>query len=78
MFHHKLKHINIKYHCIRDMVQRGEVKLQYVATDNQIADVLTKPLAKVKFEYFREKLGVLQIEVPSNDVSFGLSNMVEG
>ena len=47
-----------------DMVQRGAVKLQYVATDEQIADVLTKPLAKVKFEYFREKLGVHQIEVP--------------
>ena len=46
------------------MVQRGAVKLQYVATDEQIADVLTKPLARVKSEYFREKLGVLQIEVP--------------
>ena len=33
--------------------------------DEQIDDVLTNPLAKVKFEYFREKLGVLQIEVPS-------------
>ena len=31
----------------------------------QIADVLTKPLDRVKFEYFREKLVVLQIEVPS-------------
>ena len=41
------------------------MKLQYVATDEQIADVLTKPLARVKFEYFREKLGVLQIKVPS-------------
>ena len=30
-----------------------------------IADVLTNPLAKVKFEYFKENLGVLQIEVPS-------------
>ena len=29
-----------------------------------IADVLTKPLARVKFEYFREKLGVLQIKIP--------------
>ena len=65
MFHDKLKHIEIKYHYIRDMVQRGEMKLQYVAMDEQIADVLTKPLVKVKFEYFREKLGVLQIEVPS-------------
>ena len=50
---------------IRDMVQRGAMKLQYVATDDYIADVLTKPLAKVKFEYFREKLCVLQIKVPS-------------
>ena len=35
------------------------MKLQYVATNKQIAVVLTKPLARVKFEYFREKLGVL-------------------
>ena len=37
------------------------MKLQYVSIDEQIADVLNKPLAKVKFEYFREKLGVIQI-----------------
>ena len=65
VFHDKSKDIEIKYHYIRDMVQRGAVKLQYVAIDEKIADVLTKPLARVKFEYFREKLGVLQIEVPS-------------
>ena len=47
----------------KNLVQRGAVKLQYVATDEQIADVLTQPLARMKFEYFREKLGVLQIEV---------------
>ena len=41
------------------------MKLQYVAMDKQIADMLMKPLSRVKFEYFREKLGVLQIEVPS-------------
>ena len=41
------------------------MKLQYVATDEQIADVLITPLARVKFEYFREKLDVLQIKVPS-------------
>ena len=65
MFHEKSKHIEIKYHYIRDMVQRGAVKLQYVVTEEQIADVLMKPLARLKFKYFREKLGVLQIEVSS-------------
>ena len=59
VFHDKSKHIDIKYHYIRDMVQRGAVKIQYVATDEQIADVLTKQLSRVKFEYFKENLGVL-------------------
>ena len=62
VFHDKSKHIDIKYHYIRDMVQRGAVKL---VMEEQIADVLMKPLARLKFEYFREKLGVLQIKVPS-------------
>ena len=39
------------------------MKIQYVAIEEQIANVLTKPLARVKFEYFREKLGVLQIDI---------------
>ena len=59
VFHDKLKHIEIKFHYIWDMVQRGEVKLQYVETDEQIADMLTNPLARVKFEYFREIIGVI-------------------
>ena len=41
------------------------MKLQYIAMEEQIANVLMKPLARMKFEYFREKLGVLQIKVPS-------------
>ena len=65
VFHDRSKHIEIKYHYIRDMVQRGAVKLLYVATKEQIADVLMKPLARLKFEYFRERLGVLQIEASS-------------
>ena len=63
VFHDKSKHIEIKYHYIRDILQRGAVKLQYVVTNEQIADVLTKSLARVKFEYFKERLGVIQIVV---------------
>jgi hypothetical protein len=49
-------------HYIRDMVQRKAVLVEYLPTDEQIADVLTEPLAKSKFEYFHDKLGV---ECPS-------------
>ena len=59
MFHDKSKHIEVRYHYIRDIVEKGVVKLQYLATDEQVADVLTKPLSKVKLDYFREKLGVV-------------------
>ena len=40
------------------MVQKGAVELQYIPTNDQTADVLPKPLLKVKFEYFRGILGV--------------------
>ena len=59
VFQDKSKHIKIKYHYIMDMVQRGEMKLKYVAMDKQIDDLLTKPLPREKFEYSWEKLGVL-------------------
>ena len=41
------------------MIQKGAVKLQYVPTDEQVEDVLTKPLSREKFEYFKDELGVV-------------------
>jgi hypothetical protein len=59
VFHDRSKHIEIKYHYIKDMVQRKAVHVQYLPTHEQIADIFTKPLAKTKFEYFRERLGLV-------------------
>ena len=64
VFHDKSEHIEIWYHYICYMMQRGVVELQYVGTDEQVADVLTKPLSRVKFEYFRDKLGVDRKDLP--------------
>jgi len=60
VFHDRSKHIDLKYHYIRDMVQRNVIKLKYIATDDQVADILTKPLQLVKFALFRDKLGVAE------------------
>ena len=59
MFHDRSKHIEIKYHFIRDKVQKGAIQLQYIPTDEQLADIFTKPLEKGKFVPFRDKLGVV-------------------
>jgi hypothetical protein len=60
VFHDRSKHIEIRFHFIRDCVQKGTVKLQYVPTGEQVADILTKALMKGKFVFFRDKLGVVQ------------------
>jgi hypothetical protein len=60
MFHDKSKHIEIKYHYIIDMVQRKVVHVQYLSTHEQVADVFTKPLPKTKFEYFYERIGMVE------------------
>ena len=60
VFHDRSKHIEMKYHFIRDLVQRGALKLQYIRTDEQIADILTKSLTSSKFVYFHDKLGMTE------------------
>lgn len=60
--HGKAKHIELKYHFIRDMVKQEKVVLQYCKTNEQVADCLTKALSKEKFVSFRYQLGVQQFE----------------
>jgi hypothetical protein len=61
MFHERSKHIEIKYYFIRDKFQEGEVKLEYIPTDKHTTNILTKPLSGIKFAYFREKKGIVEI-----------------
>ena len=49
------------------MVQKGAIKLQYVSTDEQVADVLTKTLSRVKCEYFHGNLGVVRKDFPRKE-----------
>ena len=64
VFHDKSKHIEIRYHYIHDMVQRGALKLQYISIDEQVVDVLTKPLSRLNFEHFQDKLGIVWKDLP--------------
>jgi hypothetical protein len=59
VFHERSKHIEIKYYFIQYKVQEGEVNLEYISIDEQTTDILTKPLSRIKFAYFREKMGIM-------------------
>ena len=50
ILHARTKHIEVHYHFVRESVLSGEVKLQYVPTDRQTADIFTKPLGMDKFD----------------------------
>jgi hypothetical protein len=60
VFHDRSKHIEMRYHYIRDMIQKKVLSLQYVLTAEQTADIFTKPLPLIKFAYFSDKLGVAE------------------
>lgn len=52
----RTKHINLVYHHFREHVRNGEISIESIETKNQIADILTKPLAQNAFQYLRKKL----------------------
>ena len=56
--HSRTKHIEIRHHFLRDHVQKGDIELQYIHTDKQLADIFTKPLDEKRFCYIRRELGM--------------------
>ncbi|TFY53549.1 hypothetical protein EVJ58_g9390 [Rhodofomes roseus] len=58
-FHDRTKHIAVRYHFIREKIDDGEVRVEYVPTGDQVADVLTKALAREKHERFATGMGLV-------------------
>ncbi|WKA00249.1 hypothetical protein VitviT2T_018628 [Vitis vinifera] len=56
--HGRTKHINVKFHSIREAENNSLVKLHYYSTDEQLADIMTKGLPKSRLEFLRLKLGM--------------------
>lgn len=59
--HGRSKHIEVKYHFLRDIVNKGKIELLYCRTTEQWADLFTKTLAADKFELMRNKIGVISL-----------------
>ena len=61
MMHTKTKHIAIRHHYVRELVQDKEVKMEYVNRKEKITDIFTKALPKDAHEYLRHKIGVITL-----------------
>ena len=57
--HSRTKHIDIRHHFLRDHVQKNKVKIEFVDTHDQLADIFTKPLAREPFFKIRIELEIL-------------------
>ncbi|GJV58785.1 retrovirus-related pol polyprotein from transposon TNT 1-94 [Tanacetum coccineum] len=56
--HSRTKHINIRYHFIKEHVEKGTIELYFVGTEYQFADLFTKSLPKERFEYLVHRIGI--------------------
>lgn len=57
--HDRSKHIVVKYHFTRECVERGDIELVQIGTDEQLADTFTKALSRLRFQEIRRKIGVV-------------------
>jgi hypothetical protein len=57
--HSHTKHIDMRYHFLRDHQQKGDIEIVYVSTHNQLTDIFTKPLDEKTFSKHRKEQNIL-------------------
>nr|GEU38973.1 hypothetical protein [Tanacetum cinerariifolium] len=60
--HTRTKHIDVRYHFIKDHVEKGTIELYFVGTEYQLADLFMKSLPEARFKFLVEKLGMMSRE----------------
>nr|GEV20990.1 retrovirus-related Pol polyprotein from transposon TNT 1-94 [Tanacetum cinerariifolium] len=62
VLHRRTKHIDVRFHYMRNLVNDGKIQLVFCPTTDQVADIMTNPVKLDVFEKMRRKLGVQKIE----------------
>jgi len=60
-FHARTKHIELDYHFVREKVADGSLRVQFICSQDQLADALTKPLSSFRFHQLKDKLTVTSV-----------------
>ena len=60
--HSRTKHIEVRHHFLRDHITKNDIKLEFISTKEQLANIFTKPLDETQFVKIRRDLGISKIE----------------
>jgi hypothetical protein len=58
VFHKRMRHLGRRHHFLRDHVEKEDIKMRYIDTERQLADIFTKPLDASRFADLRGEIGV--------------------
>jgi len=59
IMHSRTKQIEVRHHFLRDHVLKGDCCMEFIDSEHQLADIFTKPLARNRFFFIRNELGIL-------------------
>ncbi|KAJ9554351.1 hypothetical protein OSB04_018396 [Centaurea solstitialis] len=75
--HHKSRHVLRKYHLIREIIGRGDVRICKIPTEENVADPLTKPLARVKHEAHANSIGMQYLDAKEFNAIMNIDDLFE-
>jgi len=62
VLHDRSKHIDVKFHFLRDCVDGGQLVIEFVETGRQLADILTKSLGRLRFSELKKMIGMVEVQ----------------
>ena len=62
VFHTRSKHIETRFHFIRQCVDNGDINIQFIRTEDQLSDITTKALGRVRFQELRRRIGIVKVK----------------
>jgi hypothetical protein len=62
VLHGQSKHIEVKYHLVRESAENGRIKVEFIKNEEQLDGILTKPLGRVKILELRTNIGLINVD----------------
>jgi hypothetical protein len=61
IFHRRMKHVDVDYHFVRKQVSKRLLDVRSISTNDQVADIMIKPLSYPLFNRFRSNLNIVEL-----------------